>query len=69
MGLGASACLLAFEIGKTHRKMFQADPSCRAMERDSDQACIGRAQSIWQWQQQGRCILRGVRATRGGAWL
>lgn len=30
---------------------------------------VGAALSIWQWQQQGRCIPRGVRATMGCAWL
>ena len=28
--------------------------------------CLGTAQSVWQWQQQGRCAPRGARATTGG---
>ncbi len=31
--------------------------------------CLGAAQSIWQWQLQGRCVPRGVRATVSDAWL
>jgi len=30
--------------------------------------CLGTAQSIWQWQLQGRCPPRGVRATSSGGW-
>ena len=31
--------------------------------------CLSASQSIWQWQLQGRCVPRGVRATAYGAWL
>ena len=30
---------------------------------------LGAAQSVWQWQLQGGCVLRGVRAIMCGAWL
>ena len=29
---------------------------------------VGTAQNIWQWQQQGGCVPRGVRAPTGGVW-
>lgn len=45
----------------------QAAPSCRVLRNDSDEACVGTAGSIWQWQLQGGCIPRGVRTTTGGA--
>ena len=31
--------------------------------------CLGTTQSIWQWQLQGRCVPRGVRAKVYGAWV
>lgn len=44
----------------------QAAPSYRVLGSNSDQACVGSAQSVWQWrQQQGGCVLRGMRATMG----
>ena len=30
---------------------------------------LGTTQSVWQWQLQGRCVPRGMRATMYGAWL
>ena len=56
-------------VARSHGKEAQAAPSCRAWGIDSDQACVGGTQSIWQWQQQGRDVPRGMRATMGGAWL
>ena len=47
----------------------QTASSYRVLGSDSDQACMGADQSIWQWQQQGGYVPRGVRATMGGAWL
>ena len=47
----------------------QAVSSCRVLGSNSNQACVGSAQSIWQWQPQGKCVPREVRATLGGAWL
>ena len=31
--------------------------------------CLGIDQNVWQWQLQGRCVLREMRATAYGAWL
>ena len=54
----------------THtRGAAQAALSCRVLGSDSDQACVGAAWSVWQWQQQGGCVSRGVKATTSGAWL
>ena len=47
----------------------QAAPSCRVLGSDSDQVCVGAAQSIWHWQQQGVFVPRGVKASMGGAQL
>ena len=45
-----------------------AASSCRVLGRDSDQAS-GCCPEVWPWQQQGSCVLRGVRAATGGAQL
>ena len=42
---------LAHAEGAAH-----ASPTCRVLGSDSDQACVGSAQSVLQWQQQGRCV-------------
>ena len=47
------------------RGAAQAAPSCRVLGIDSDKTCVGAAWIIWQWQQQGGCVYRGVRATSG----
>ena len=68
--MASSQCLVAgpLTVVRTHRKVVQAAPSCRALESGSDpQAGVGSAWSDWQWQQQGACIPRGVRATTDGA--
>ena len=67
MGRASSQCLVAgpLTVARTCRKMVQAVPSCRALGSDSDQAGVGNAWSIWQWQQQGRCVPRRVRVTTG----
>ena len=49
-----SQCLVAgsFIVVRTHRKVAQAAPGCRALGSGSDhQAGVGSTQSIWQWQQ------------------
>ena len=66
MSRASSQCLVTgpLTVARTHRKVVQAAPSCRALGSGSDpQAGVGSAQSIWQWQQQGVCIFMGVRAT------
>lgn len=30
---------------------------------------LAATQSVWQWQLQGGCVPKGVRATAYGAWL
>ena len=30
--------------------------------------CLGATQRVWQWQLQGRCVPRGMRATAYGDW-
>ena len=64
-GRACSSCLVSGPLTeeRTHGKVVQPAPSCRALGSDS----VGGSQSVWQWQQQGRCIPRGVRATMGGA--
>ena len=42
----ASAGCWAFDSGKGLRKVEQAAPSCRALESDSDPACVDGACSI-----------------------
>ena len=45
-----------------------AAPSCRVLGRDNEKV-PGCCSEHWQWQLQGRCIPRGVRATAYGTWL
>ena len=71
-GRASSQFLVAglLTVARTHGKVAQADPSCRALGSGSDpQAGVGSAQSIWQWQWHSMCLLRGVTATTGGVWL
>ena len=67
MGQASTQCLVAgpLSVARTLRKVAQAAPSCGALGSDSDQACVGGAWSTWQWQQQGGCVPREVRATTG----
>ena len=72
VGMASSQCLVAgpLRVARTCRKVVQAAPSCRALGSSSGpQAGVGSTQSISQWQQQGVCVPRGVRATTGGTWL
>ena len=64
MGWDSHQCLAAgpLTVERTHGKVVHAAPSCRALGHDSEQACVGSTQSIWQWRQQGGCVHRGVRA-------
>ena len=56
-------------VARTDREMTQAAPGYRALGSASDpQGGMGGAQNLWQWQQQGLCILRDVR-TMGGTQL
>ena len=69
MSRASSKCLVAgpLRVVKTHGEVVQAASGCRALGSDSDpQAGVGHTQSIWQWQQQGMCFPRGVRATMNG---
>ena len=71
VGRACSHCLVAgpLTVVRTCGEMAQAAPGCRALGSGSDpQAGVGSAQSLWQWQQQGSCIPRGVRKA-GGSWL
>ena len=53
-------------VAKTCWNVEQPASSYRVLGSNSDQACVGSAQSVWQWrQQQGGCVLRGMRATMG----
>ena len=70
-GRASSECLVAglLTVARTCRKVAQATPSYRALGSGNEpQADLGGAQSIWQWQWQGVCVPRGVRATIGGVW-
>ena len=72
MGRASSQCLVAgpLTVARTHRKVVQATPSCRALGSGSDlQAGVGGTWSFWQWHWQGVCIPRGVRRTIGGGRL
>ena len=72
MSRPSSQCLVAgsFTVARTCQEVRQGAPSCNALGCDSDpQAGVGGAQSVWQWQQQGVCIPKEVRATMGGAQL
>ena len=56
----AYAC---FQGGWGNGWHLQVVSDCQALNSGSDpQACQGGAQGSWQWQQQGVCILREVRA-------
>ena len=68
MSRASSQCLVTgpLTMSRTCGKVVQGVSSCRALGSDSDQACVGSGQSIWQLQQQGRCVPRGVRATVDG---
>ena len=61
--IGCCVCFLT--VARTCRKVMQATPSCSVLGSDSDQACVGgtHAWNILQRPKQGRCVLRGVRAT------
>ena len=72
MGGSSSQWLITgtLTVARIYMKMAQAAPSSRALGSISDlQAGVGSAWIVWQWQQQGLCIPRGVRATVGGSWL
>ena len=53
-------------MGRWHKLFLVAGPCKVAV---TPKAGIGSTQRVWQWQQQGVCIPRGVRATVGGAQL
>ena len=71
MGRVSSQCLVAgpLTVARTCGKVAQAAPSCTTLGSDSDQVGVGSIWSIWQWQQQGRCVPRGVRAATGSGRL
>ena len=71
VGKGSSQCLVAGPLAaaRTHRKVEQSTPSCRALGSNSGQAGVSGARHVWQWQQQDGYVPRGVRATAGGARL
>ena len=50
--------------------VVQAASSCSALGSGGDtQAGVGGAWTIWQWQLQGKCVPRGVKAIMGGDLL
>ena len=67
MGRARSPCLVVgpLTVARTHGRVAQASPSCRALGRGSDKAGEVGTWSIWQWQQQVKCIPRAVRAADG----
>ena len=72
MGGASSHCLVAgpLTMSRTHGEVAQATPSFRALGSGNDpQSGADGTLSIWQWQQQSVCVLRGVRVTMGSAWL
>ena len=69
VGRASSQFLVAglLTAARTYRKVAQATSSCRAQGSCNEPwADLRGAQSIWQRQQQGRCVPKGVRATTGG---
>ena len=67
-----SQCLVAgpLTLSRTYREVVQAAPGCRVLGSGRDPlGGAGGAQSLWQWQQQGMCVPRGVRTTTGCAQL
>jgi len=51
-------------------EVTQATPGCKVLGGGSDpQARVGGTKSLWQWQQQGMCVSKGVRAIAGGTQL
>ena len=72
MGRASSQCLVSvpLTVARYHGEVVQAVPCCRALGSGSEPwEGVGSTQSLWQWQQQGMCLPRGVRATVGGVWL
>ena len=72
VGRDCSQCLVTgpLTVERTHRDVAQAAPGGRALGSDSDpQGGASRAQSLWQWQQQGMYLPRVVRTTVDGARL
>lgn len=72
MSRASSQCLVTgpLTVARTHRKVVQAAPSCRALGSGSElREVLDGAWNICQWQHQGVCVPRAVRATTGGAWL
>ena len=65
-------CLVAgpLTVAEIHGEVAQAALGCRALGRVNDpQTDVGGAQTIWQWQKQGVCVPRGMRATMCGSQL
>ena len=70
IGRTSSQCLVAgtSTVARICWNVAHADPSCMALESGCDtQTCAGGVWSIWQWQWQGMCLPRWVRATIFGA--
>ena len=68
MGRAFRQCLVAgpLTVARKTREVVHAAPGCRALGSGSDaQAAVHGVQSLWQWQQQGMCIPRGVSAMNG----
>ena len=71
MGRTSTQCMVArpFTVARTHREVAQAVPGCKALDIGSDpQGGVDGGQSLWQQQQLGVCVPRGVTAV-GGPWL
>ena len=59
IGRNSSVVAGPFTVSRTHGKVVQAAPSCRALGSGSDpQAGVDDTWSVWQWQQQGVCVPR-----------
>ena len=68
MSRASSQVLVAgpLTVARTHRKVVQAAPGCRALESESGlQAGVSSAQNVCQWQQQGVCS-HGSESNNGG---
>ena len=65
MHKASNQCLVArpMTVARNCGEVAQFTPGYRVLASSSDpQGGIGGAQSLWQWQQQGICIARGLRA-------
>ena len=70
MGRASSQCLVSgpLTVARNCMEVAQAASGCRTLESGRDhQVGVGSTQDVWQWQQQGMCVPRKVRAIMGCA--